>query len=209
MHQVRAFNKVDLCMATASPRVGLLVLMLVLPFVFLSAGSTPSVWAESPISKTADAPRVSAGSSIGFTITVTSTGEWYSVYVTDPLPGGIGISWSQSPVRPECSIRWEGSPPYQYLLCTPGNLLPGAIYSVHVTSSTTKDSCGVYYNTAELDAVPGVSGRASASTEVICPAVGGGIYSVNKLALLTPYLALLALLGAVGLAFAARRRRII
>jgi hypothetical protein len=33
------------------------------------------------------------------------------------------------------------------------------------------------------------------------PPVGGEVYSINKLALLTPYLALLALLGALGVAF--------
>jgi hypothetical protein len=43
--------------------------------------------------------------------------------------------------------------------------------------------------------------------ETIKPPVGGEVYSVNKLALLSPYLALLALLGAVGVAFAMRRRR--
>jgi hypothetical protein len=40
----------------------------------------------------------------------------------------------------------------------------------------------------------------------IKPPVGGELYSVNKVALLSPYLALLALLGAVGVAFTMRRR---
>lgn len=103
-----------------------------------------------------------------------------------------------------------GSPPYQELLCSIPRLDPGAIFSVHVTSSTTKDSCGVYYNTAEVSGMEGMPpGRASASTEVMCPAVGGELYFVNKLALLSPYLALLALLGAVGLVLAARIRRIV
>jgi hypothetical protein len=43
--------------------------------------------------------------------------------------------------------------------------------------------------------------------ETIKPPVGGEVYSINKLALLSPYLALLALLGAVGVAFAMRKRR--
>src|SRR5204863_4843618 len=48
------------------------------------------------ITKTADAPSVSAGDQIGFVITATNTGagETRGVTVTDTLPIKTGVSWS-------------------------------------------------------------------------------------------------------------------
>jgi len=103
------------------------------------------------LSKTADATPVQAGNQIGFTITVsnaagaaTATG----VAINDVLPGGSGISWSESPDKTECTIT--GTP--QTLACTGITLAAGGSFSVHVISSTSTLSCALYSNTASATA---------------------------------------------------------
>jgi hypothetical protein len=72
-----------------------------------------------------------------------------------------------------------------------------ASYSGDDNDNPTSDACG-----NELLTVEPPSGQ-----EEGIPPVGGEVYSINKLALLAPYLALVALLGALGVAFLMRRRR--
>jgi uncharacterized repeat protein (TIGR01451 family) len=125
------------------------------------------------ITKTADAPSVSAGDPIGFTITVSNsgaagTGVAKSVTLSDPLPTGTGISWSISPAYGgpgTCSIASNT------LSCSFGDMTPGATISVHVTSATTAQSCAAYENTASAQATNNAKVQASASTAVDCPAL--------------------------------------
>jgi uncharacterized repeat protein (TIGR01451 family) len=125
------------------------------------------------ITKTADAPLVSAGDNIGFTVSVANNGQGTAnnVTINDPLPGGAGVSWSISPAYSgpgTCSVT--GVPQTQTLSCSLGALAPGATASVHVTSSTTRSSCGVYDNSATVAATNnGTVPPATASTTVQCP----------------------------------------
>jgi uncharacterized repeat protein (TIGR01451 family) len=101
------------------------------------------------ITKTADATSVSAGSPIGFTVTLTDVGDGAAdnVSLTDPLPTGSGVSWSiankSGPLT--CAIT-SGS-----LTCT-GTLDPSDSEVVHMTSPTTVASCDPYSNTASYTA---------------------------------------------------------
>lgn len=128
------------------------------------------------ITKTADNATVSAGSPIGFTITVSNgsaagTGTATGVTVSDPLPGGTGVHWSiDRQDLSACTVNATGA---QTLSCSIASLAPGATYSVHVTSGTTASSCKTYNNTATASAdnqtAPNV--QASDSTTVQCPNV--------------------------------------
>jgi uncharacterized repeat protein (TIGR01451 family) len=125
------------------------------------------------ITKVADAAQVTAGDPIGFTIKVANsdapgTGVARAVTLTDPLPGGGGVSWSIDPAYSgpgTCSIT--GSAPNQTLACSFGDLAPGASASVHITSATTDASIGDYPNTATVSATNGKSVQAKAITTVI------------------------------------------
>ena len=127
--------------------------------------------AEVHVTKTADDTSVSAGSQIGFTVTLsnTGTGTATGVAFSDPLPGGSGINWSISPASAGWSI--SGSAPNQSLVYTPTTLAPGFSTSVHVVSNTTSASCGTYDNTASVTTGNDGSDEASASTEVKCAVI--------------------------------------
>jgi uncharacterized repeat protein (TIGR01451 family) len=127
------------------------------------------------IVKSADAPSVSAGNTIGFTVTVTNqqngsntTGTAENATLSDPLPAGGGVSWSISPTYTgpgSCSVA--GSP--QTLTCAFGKMDPGASNSVHLLSQTDRSSCGTYDATAAAHATNFQVVTANASTEVTCP----------------------------------------
>jgi uncharacterized repeat protein (TIGR01451 family) len=116
------------------------------------------------ISKTADAASVSAGSAIGFTITVSNAGPGTatSVSLSDALPTGTGVSWSISPAVTGCSITSNT------LTCNFGDMASGASKTVHVTSSTTSESCKTYSNQASAQATNNAQVTSSASEDVIC-----------------------------------------
>ncbi len=109
---------------------------------------------ELSIVKTADSSSVPAGDPIGFTITVSNTGNvgLNNVSLSDPLPGGAGIDWSieSTTGSPTCSI--SGSPPNETLTCTKDPLAKASSFSVHVTSPTSDASCITYDNTATVSA---------------------------------------------------------
>ena len=128
------------------------------------------------IAKTADAASVSAGSNIGFTITVTNGGaaDATGVTVNDPLPNtaGSGVDWSIASQSPASSCSITGTPPSETLACGPLTLAAaGGTLTVHVTSSTTAASCGTYNNTATFTSTNAGSGTANASTAVQCGAL--------------------------------------
>ncbi|HEY8755194.1 MAG TPA: DUF11 domain-containing protein [Candidatus Dormibacteraeota bacterium] len=161
-----------------------------------SASNAPSVNASATIvvlapnmmvAKSADSGTVSAGSAIGFTVTITNpgtsttTGTATNVTLTDPLPSGTGVSWSiDTQSGTACSI--SGTAPSQSLSCSFTSFAPGATYSVHVTSGTAFVSCADYTNTATVGAGNQTGTVSStASTTVQCPAL-----SITKTADATP-----------------------
>jgi hypothetical protein len=119
---------------------------------------------------------VNAGSNIGFTIRVTNSGaaDATGVTISDPLPSGTGIDWSESPDNSDCSISGSPAvvPPGETLNCGPVTLAAGGGFiEVHVQSATTADSCGVYNNTATFTSTNAGTGSASASVTVNCGAI--------------------------------------
>jgi uncharacterized repeat protein (TIGR01451 family) len=121
------------------------------------------------ITKTADQGTVSAGDTIGFTITVTNSGAGTAsgVTVTDTLPSDPGLSWTIDAANSDagCSIA-AGT-----LTCTFGSLAPGASKHVHITSPTTTASCGTVDNTASVTTSNDGSDSDDASITVECPNV--------------------------------------
>jgi len=129
---------------------------------------TPAV----SISKTADSTSVSAGSQIGFTVTVTNAGppSATNVLLTDTLPSGTGVLWSieTNPVPTGWALITGGNG--RQILTFTAATFGVTSTSVHVVSATTAASCKQYDNTARVT----VSNQAnvppaSASTTVNCP----------------------------------------
>jgi hypothetical protein len=82
---------------------------------------------------------VSAGSNIGFDITVSNTGvaDATDVVITDPLPAGAGndLNWSLDPPFAGCSI--SGAIGSQVLTCTFATLEAGtSIGPIHGVGTT-------------------------------------------------------------------------
>jgi uncharacterized repeat protein (TIGR01451 family) len=128
------------------------------------------------ISKTADSPSVNAGDPIGFTVTISNTGAGTAsnVVLTDTLPLGPGLAWSLSAPVSGCALAGN------ILECSFGNLTSGITRTLHLSSPTTAESCGVYSNTARATAGNQVVIPASASTQVNCPnACPNQIFGVN------------------------------
>ncbi len=120
------------------------------------------------LTKTADAPSVSAGEPIGFTITLTNPGPLPAngVTLTDPLPAASGVDWTIADQQGPATCTIAGAPPSETLGCGTFTLEAGQSQTVHVTSPTAPDACGTVTNTATtaLDAV-----GATATIAVICP----------------------------------------
>jgi uncharacterized repeat protein (TIGR01451 family) len=134
----------------------------------VSASDTTTVNCPSlSISKTADAASVSAGSPIGFTITVTNSGNGVAkdVTVSDTLPVNAGLSWSidGGTGAAQCSIA-AGS-----LSCSFGDMAPGASRSAHISSPTTFESCATIPNVATVSASNAAAILDDAQTVVNCP----------------------------------------
>jgi uncharacterized repeat protein (TIGR01451 family) len=120
---------------------------------------------ELTLNVTADAPNVTAGNPIGYTIGVENLGPGasYQLALTDTLPAASGLAWTLSPAVTGCALNSN------VLSCSMNQLDGGASFSVHITSPTTIDSCGAYTNTAELKDQFETPISASADIVVSCP----------------------------------------
>jgi uncharacterized repeat protein (TIGR01451 family)/fimbrial isopeptide formation D2 family protein len=135
--------------------------------------------AEVHVTKTADAPSVTAGDPIGFTVTVsnTGTGTAKGVELSDALPGGNSghyVDWTIDTSKfDHASFSLTGADGSQQLALAgqPITLAPGASLKVHITAATDKTSCAEYDNTASVSSSNDGSDDDSASTEVLCPSV--------------------------------------
>jgi len=138
-----------------------------------ASASTEVLCGQINVEKTADAQSVNAGEQIGFTVTLTNSGEGLitGLNFSDPLPAGNGVSWtieSQSAGNP---FSISGSAPNQSLVYGPTSIAAGASAWVHIVSDTTGESCKVYDNTASVTTGNDGSDEATASMEVTCPDV--------------------------------------
>jgi uncharacterized repeat protein (TIGR01451 family) len=118
------------------------------------------------LSKTADAPAVSAGDPIGFTIAVTNPGPGAATgaSVTDALPATPGTQWSidGGANQGQCSISGAT------LVCDFGLLIEGSSASVHISSPTTEASCSTVDNVAQLTTANLGSAQAADQIAVEC-----------------------------------------
>ena len=122
------------------------------------------------ITKIADDDTVNAGEDVGYTITVTNNGAGTAkdVVLHDTLPTNDGLDWEIDGGTGAnlCSIA-AGE-----LTCSFGNMAPGASYTVHISSPTTSDTCGVIRNfanaTSSNDGNPSVG---PVDITVLCPDV--------------------------------------
>jgi uncharacterized repeat protein (TIGR01451 family) len=135
------------------------------------------------IAKTADAPQVSAGDPIGFTLTVwnPASGDAHGVVLTDTLPSKAGLNWSidnaGSGFGSSCSIS-SG-----VLTCGPVTVpalttKAATTFTVHITSPTTAATgggcpggSGVVTNTGSVTTTNDGSGSSTASTCVAAPSI--------------------------------------
>ncbi|HVS41783.1 MAG TPA: hypothetical protein VMU20_05885, partial [Candidatus Dormibacteraeota bacterium] len=130
------------------------------------------------VTKTADAASVSAGTAIGFSVTVSNAGPGTATGVTlsDPLPGGNAatpVTWAIDTTSGNpTSFSVSGSAGSQTLSLAsqPITLISGASLTVHITAVTSATSCATYNNTATLSATndPTSPVQASASEQVLC-----------------------------------------
>jgi uncharacterized repeat protein (TIGR01451 family) len=135
------------------------------------------------IVKTPDAPTVSAGGTVGFTVTVSNSGAGTATGVSaaDTLPTNAGLAWSIDTANSGAGWSISGG-----VLAWTGSLASGASSSVHITSPTTSATCGTVDNTASVTTGNDGSDTSSASVAVECaPAlnlekqvsVNGGAYA--------------------------------
>ncbi|MEW6225853.1 MAG: hypothetical protein AB1627_14610, partial [Chloroflexota bacterium] len=124
------------------------------------------------LTKTADAASVSAGSQIGFTLTIASNGPGtaFGVKVTDTLPANAGLSWSIDAAN--TTGTWAIS---NGILSFGGangvTMAAGTSFHVHLVSPTTAASCGPVDNTGDATTTNDGTDSASASIQVLCPDV--------------------------------------
>jgi uncharacterized repeat protein (TIGR01451 family) len=121
------------------------------------------------VAKEADDPSVSAGDTIGFTITVTNNGAGVAkdVTLTDTLPTDTGTSWSidGGTGAADCAIAAG------VLTCDFGDMASGASFTVHISSPTSFATCGTVTNTASVAGSNDGSDSDSDSTTVQCPSL--------------------------------------
>ena len=121
------------------------------------------------VTKTPDQGTVSAGDTIGFTITASNSGAGSAsgVTVTDTLPTDAGLSWTIDSAGSDsgCSITAG------VLTCNFGTIAAGGSKHVHITSPTTAATCGSVDNTANVTTSNDGADSDSASVTVNCPNV--------------------------------------
>jgi len=122
------------------------------------------------ILKVADAGTVNAGEDIGYTITVTNNGDGTAkgVTLTDTLPTNAGLDWSidGGANAGDCSIKAG------VLNCAFGDLAKGESASVHISSPTTPETCGVVSNSASASTTNDGSAKTGVVTITIdCPGI--------------------------------------
>ncbi|MDQ1456480.1 MAG: hypothetical protein QOH28_2100 [Actinomycetota bacterium] len=135
------------------------------------------------VNKTADAVSVSAGTPIGFTVTVSNSGLGTAagVTLTDALPGGNAatpVHWTiDGSTGNPAAFAITGADGSQHLTLAgqPISMASGASLMVHVTAATSSTSCAAYDNTASVTTSNDGSDSHQALETVNCPRI-----DVNK-----------------------------
>ena len=142
----------------------------------LSATATAAVACpDDPVTVSADASPVSAGSTVGFTFGVSNAGAGTagSVALSAPLPGG-GVHWAITPAYAgpgSCAVA--GAAGSQTLSCAFGSMGPGGAASVRVAGGTTTATCGSLTATASVTSANAPATHASSTISMICASVLG------------------------------------
>ncbi|WP_436793410.1 DUF7507 domain-containing protein [Actinospongicola halichondriae] len=120
------------------------------------------------ITKVADDDVVSAGSDVGFTITVTNAGPGtaYDLVVSDDLPEGL--DWVIDPAVEGCAIA-DGT-----LSCEVDEFAPEDELVVHISATTDENDCGTYDNLASADASNDDEVTDEDDVAVLCPGLNIG-----------------------------------
>uniref|UniRef100_Q02BD5 Conserved repeat domain n=1 Tax=Solibacter usitatus (strain Ellin6076) TaxID=234267 RepID=Q02BD5_SOLUE len=173
---------------TATVNVGSNAPSLVVNSVTVASGSMAPIsfseWtyiaapAVLSITTVGDAATVSAGSAIGYTISVQNssvagTGAASAAALSDALPAGTGINWTISPAYNgpgTCAIT--GGAGNQILACSFGTMSAGAGGAVHIVSATSVSNCAAYTNTATATASNAGAVQATGTVTVQCPGLG-------------------------------------
>jgi uncharacterized repeat protein (TIGR01451 family) len=118
---------------------------------------------------TSDAPRVTPGAQIGFSVTLVNSGAdpATSVALTDILPAGTGVNWSVDASHSDSGWSISGTPPNEVLVA-PTTVAGQTVSHVHVISATPTGSCPTFTNSASFTSFDGDSGSATATTTVSC-----------------------------------------
>jgi uncharacterized repeat protein (TIGR01451 family) len=136
------------------------------------------------ITKTPDHSSVSAGDTIGYTISVTNSGAGSAsnAVVTDSLPTNSGTSWSVDAVdlagvaQSSAWIAANCSPSGSTLTCHMGTVPGGTTsgYTIHLSSPTTAATCGTVSNSATVSPSIGASASTAAPAVITvnCPNLG-------------------------------------
>jgi uncharacterized repeat protein (TIGR01451 family) len=138
--------------------------------------TTDVLFPDLQITKTADKGTVSAGDTIGYTITVENNGPGnaYDVSVSDTLPTNAGLNWSVAGT----TGGWSCSIAAGVLTCGGAgfDLAPGGSATVHITSPTTAATCGTVSNMASADA----SNQDQVSTGIVTITVNCASLEITK-----------------------------
>ncbi len=125
------------------------------------------------VTKTADAGTVSAGDTIGYTVTVKNTGTGLAkgVVLTDALPAGsgTGVTWAiDGTTGNPAAFTLAGAKGSQTLTLAgqPITLAAGASLVVHITALTSGAECSTYNNTASVTTTN--DGTSSQTASITC-----------------------------------------
>src|SRR5207249_960258 len=126
------------------------------------------------VTKTSDVGSVSAGTSIGYTVTVKNIGTGTATGVTadDVVPTNSGLNWSIDAGNTTGSWTINGS---GHLVLASTSLASGADVHAHITSPTTAGSCGTVANSSFFSATNETCDTHSSptrrSSDLSCPDV--------------------------------------
>ena len=114
---------------------------------------------------------VSAGSDIGFDVTVSNTGDGaaQAVHVTDNLPAGIVWTADAPTGSASASCSIDTNPTPDVMTCDSASMAAGTNFKVHLHGPTDAADCGVISNTAVASSGNDGGGSSTATVTVQCP----------------------------------------